>query len=148
MHTGAMRTGWITFAALVCAACESGTEIAGVAQATAVRASDGSVAVTATLACMLAKGMARADGHCDADDTRVCVEARWFKHTEAPPTSQSPGTVASSQTCQKVRDVRGEKMQITMPPGSVPTDAAAIVVFSTDQHMAKSAPHEVVISNP
>jgi hypothetical protein len=143
-----MQIGWITFAALVCAACESGTEVAGVGQATSVRTSDGSVVVTATLACMLAKGMARADGHCDADNTRVCVEARWFRRTEAPPTSQSPGTLTSSQICRKVRDVRGEKLQITMPPGSVPTDAAAIVVFSADQHMAKRAPHEVVIANP
>jgi hypothetical protein len=86
-----MGNGWIIFAALACAACETGTEIAGVAQATAARTSDRSVVVTATLACMLAKGMSRAYSHCDADNTRGCIEARWFKHTGPQPTSQSLG---------------------------------------------------------
>jgi len=128
--------------------CESGTEIAGVAQASAARTSDGSIVVTATLGCMLVRGMGRADGHCDADDTRVCVEARWFKHLDPPPTWRSTGQLTGARLCRKVENVRGETMQITMPPGTVPADAATIVVFSTDQQMAKQASHEVVIASP
>lgn len=151
MYTRAMRAGWLlipALAALAASACESGTEIAGVAQASAARTSDGSIVVTATLDCMLVRGLPRADGHCDADNTRVCIEARWFKRLDPLPTSHSPGQLTGAQICRKIANVRGETMQITMRPGSVPADAAVIVVFSADQQTAKQAPHEIVIASP
>jgi hypothetical protein len=40
-------------------------------------------------------------------------------------------------------------MRSLLAPGSVPAAAAAaIVVFSADQHMAARGPHEVVIASP
>jgi hypothetical protein len=85
--------------------CETGTEIAGVARATATRASDGSVVITAALDCILAEGSPRADGRCDADHTRVCVEARWFTRRDPPPSAQSPGQAAGARTCHEVVNV-------------------------------------------
>lgn len=52
------------------------------------------------------------------------------------------------EICRKVANVRGETMQIAMRPGSVPADAAMIVVFSVNQQTAKQAPHEIVITSP
>ena len=123
-----MRT--LALAILLVAGCETGTEIAGVSSATVARAPDGSVIVTATLDCMLAAGMGRGDGNCDADKTKVCVRASWFE-TEPPP----GGALAEAETCETVAKIRGATVQIRF--ATLPDGAKTVRVLTADQHRTK-----------
>jgi hypothetical protein len=110
--------------------CETGTEIAGVATATAVRHGDRAV-VTATLGCLLAKGMPRADGNCDADNTTVCVHARWY--TAAPDATATP--IGESASCEHIAHVRTGTIRLEV--AHLPDTARVVVVSTDDQPRAR-----------
>ena len=113
------------------AGCETGTEIAGVSSVTVDRSAEGRVVVTATLDCMLAKGMPRGDGKCDADDTQVCVKASWFS-ADKPPSRP----VLNAQVCQTVAHIRGATVQL--PFSKLPGDAKSVLVMTSDQDRARN----------
>jgi hypothetical protein len=106
--------------------CESGHEIAGVSTATSVRQTDGRVAVTATLSCMLVSGMGRADDTCDADGTTVCVNAKWFAANNSTP-------VASSRGCAYLSPIKDFAFVVTSDSPIPQTEALTIVVSADGQ---------------
>ena len=123
MHTRGVRTLALV---LVLAGCETGTEIAAVAQAKATRQGD-HVVVTANLDCMLAKGMHRGDGNCDADGTRVCLHTRWY--AVSPSASATP--VAQNESCETIAHIRGATMRLEAT--HLPDNARIVVVSTSDQ---------------
>ena len=132
-HHRGMRRLACVLALLV--GCESGTEVAGVS-AVVIGGTPDQVVVTATLGCMLAGGRHRADGNCDADDSKVCVEARWFTAaTHAPPSAATPGAVAKREVCERVGKVRGATIELRFP--ALPPEARNVLVFSRDQDRLK-----------
>jgi hypothetical protein len=114
----------LSFAAL---GCESGLEIAGVADATASRGADSRVTVQARLDCMLVEGLPRVDETCDADGRTVCVHARWYS------TTALGKPVAAGDTCQKVDHVRSGPVVTVVSAGPVPTDRTEVIVYADDQ---------------
>ncbi len=115
------------------AGCETGTEVAGVSRAVVSKTGD-TIVVTATLDCMLARGRRRGDGNCDADNSRVCVEARWFAAAAQQPTASTP-SVASSEICEVVPTIRGSSLALRF--SRLPAEAATVLVFTTTQDQVK-----------
>lgn len=88
--------------------CHTGLEVAGVKSATARRAPDGRVTVTATLECALVKGRPRSSG-CDADDSTVCLQATWYDETDR--SFETPRFQA--RECAHQDTIKGTKMAVT-----------------------------------
>ena len=128
----------LALAFVIVAGCETGTEIAGVSQAAVEHGPDGRTIVTATLDCMLAHGMPRADGNCDADDSKICVEAMWVVG--------NTGSARPAKQCQRIAHVRGATVRLVL--ADPPDGAQAIVVYTTAQHLAKepALQHGVTVS--
>ena len=118
---------------VVLGGCETGTEVAGVSRAVVSKAGD-TVVVTATLDCMLARGRRRGDGNCDADNSRVCVEARWYTAATPRPTASTP-SVARSNICEVLPTIRGSSLALRFP--QLPAEAATVLVFTTTQDQVK-----------
>lgn len=113
--------------------CETGTEVAVVSRAVISKTGD-TVVVDATLDCMVARGRPRGDGNCDADNSRVCVEARWFTAVTQQRTATA-ASVARGEVCDVVQKVRGSHFELRFQ--QLPADAETVLVFTTTQDQVK-----------
>ena len=98
----------LLLATLALGGCHTGLEVAGVKSAYANRTSDGRVTIVATLECQLVQGRGRSEG-CDADDSNVCLEARWYDASD----KELKNVRFQAKSCSHQATIEGAKMEVT-----------------------------------
>ncbi len=115
---------------LVClAGCESGKEVAGVKSATATRDAQGRVSIHVELECTVVYGIGRASG-CDADESEVCIHARWYAATDVG----FEKSIAEARACAHQSWIRTAAMDVTTDT-AIPKDPPTKIKVETEPQL-------------